>query len=154
MNPDPARNIIERKILLFAAAPGVWKALTDPEILKCWLFDTEINVISDWKTGSPIIFKGKLHGTRFEDRGTILEFVPEKVFQYTYLSWISGLADRPENYTVIEFKLEPQNSQTLLTLTQTGFLAKASYEHWNFYWNATLDILKKLVENKGIGDRK
>ena len=34
----------------------VWQALVNPDIIKQYLFDTD--VISDWKVGSPITYKG------------------------------------------------------------------------------------------------
>jgi uncharacterized protein YndB with AHSA1/START domain len=139
-------RIIEKSVLIDVPASSVWNALTNPEIIKQWLFDTEIEVISDWKPGSPIEFRGKFHGKKFEDRGTILASEPGKLLRYTYLSWISKLPDNPENYTTIEFRFLPEPGQTLLNLTQTGFRAKASFEHWNFYWNVTLGILKRVVE--------
>ena len=139
---------ILKSIIINAPVSKVWDTITNPEKMKQWLYDSDIEVLSDWKTGSPILFRGKFHGRKFEDKGTILKFEPGKVFRYSYLSWISRLPDIPENYTIIEFQLTPQEGQTLLSLTQTGFAAKASYEHWNFYWLVTLGILKGVGEGE------
>jgi uncharacterized protein YndB with AHSA1/START domain len=100
-------KIITKSISINAVVSKVWEVLTNPEIMKDWMFDSEIEVISDWKIGSPILFRGKFHGKKFEDKGKILAFEPEKVFSYSYLSWISRLPDSPENYTIIEFQLSP-----------------------------------------------
>jgi uncharacterized protein YndB with AHSA1/START domain len=59
MTDSSDTRIIEKSILIDAPSPSVWNALTNPEIIKQWLFETEIEVISDWKPGSPIVFKGK-----------------------------------------------------------------------------------------------
>lgn len=140
-------KIIERTTLINASTAVVWETLTDPSYMKKWLFDTEVEVISDWKVGSPIIFRGKFHGRKFEDHGIIQKFEPEKLFQYTYWSWISNLPDLPENNIITAFKLISEKNNTLIQLTQSNFVAKASFEHWNFYWNVTLQIIKKIAED-------
>jgi uncharacterized protein YndB with AHSA1/START domain len=59
-----------------APASKVWDAMTKPELIKKYLFDTD--VISDWKVGSPILYRGEWQGKHFEDKGKILELEPEK----------------------------------------------------------------------------
>ena len=53
-----------------APVSKVWQALINPEINKQYLFDTD--VISAWKEGSPIIYKGVWNGKPFVDKGKIL----------------------------------------------------------------------------------
>jgi len=55
----------------------------------------EIEVITDWKVGNPIVIQG-FHHRKFENQGTVWQFEPTSVLQYDYLSSISGLADKPE----------------------------------------------------------
>lgn len=140
-------KIINKTISINAPVSKVWKALTNPEIMKLWISDSEINVLSEWKAGSSIIFRGDLHGAYFENKGVILKLVPEKIFEYSYLSNISNLPDSPENYSVVRFELAAENDQTILSFTQTNFIAYTSYEHSNFYWNSALQVIKRLVEN-------
>ncbi|MCE8425412.1 MAG: SRPBCC domain-containing protein [Candidatus Methanoperedens sp.] len=40
-----------------APVDKVWEALTNPEIIKQYMFETA--VISDWKEGSQIVWKGE-----------------------------------------------------------------------------------------------
>jgi len=124
----------------------VWSALTNPALIKLWMSDSAINVISDWQVGSSIIFRGDLHWTSFENRGTIRQFDPEKVFQYSYWSSLSNLPDIPENYTEVRFVLTPTEDSTTVRLTLTNFPDEIIYKHVNFYWSVTLNILKKLCE--------
>lgn len=143
------RYMEEEKILLktldINAIPRtVWNALTNPEIIKEWLFGT--NVISEWKAGSPILFTGIWQGTEYKDKGNIIRFETEKVFQYNYWSHFSGLADSPENYTVITFELLPISTGTRLTLRQTNFPTKEGYEHSDKNWDATLQLMKSIIE--------
>jgi hypothetical protein len=48
----------------------VWEGITNLAIIKQHLFGTD--VITDWKVGSPIIYKGAREGKNYEDKGTIL----------------------------------------------------------------------------------
>lgn len=122
----------------------VWNALTNPEIIKQWLFGT--NVISECKAGSPMLFTGVWQGTEYKDKGNIIRIEPEKLFQYNYWSNFSGLADSPENYTIITFELLPISAGTRLTLKQTNFPTKEGYEHSDKNWTATLQLMKTIIE--------
>jgi uncharacterized protein YndB with AHSA1/START domain len=82
-----------------APASRVWSAITNPELIRKYLFDTE--VISDWKLGSPILYKGEWQGQAFEDKGEILDIQPEKLFVSTHWSPLSGVPDLPENYHTV-----------------------------------------------------
>jgi uncharacterized protein YndB with AHSA1/START domain len=104
---------IHKTITINAPTYKVWAALTTPELIRQWQTDDGgVEVLSDFKVGSPIRFEGRWHtGVVYKDKGTILKFEPEKVFQYTYWSEISHLPDTPENYIVIEFTLEPEQDK-------------------------------------------
>jgi uncharacterized protein YndB with AHSA1/START domain len=136
---------INKTIEINAPVSNVWDALTNPGLMQLWLWEG-VNIISDWKVGSLITFKGTYNGYNYEDKGTILKFEKEKVFQYNYWGRLSQLPDLPENYTIIEFMLTSGENKTLLKLTQSNCITYEVYAHWNFYWTVTLDILKKLLE--------
>lgn len=138
-------KILNKTIIINAPVSKIWDALTNPAIIKQWLFGT--NVISDWKVGSPILFTGEWQGTEYKDKGTILQSEKEKVFQYNYWSGFSGLADSPENYSVITFKLAPTTNGTELNLIQSHFPTETGYEHSDKNWDMTLELLKKTVES-------
>lgn len=137
---------INKTVAIYAPASKVWDALTNPELIKRWMTDDEVDVITDWKVGSPIVFRGSLHWIDFENRGTILQFEPEKVFQYNYLSSLSNLPDITENYTSIKFMLSSIEGTTTLLLTLSDFPDEVIRKHLDFYWNVTLGILKNLCE--------
>ena len=138
---------INKSITINAPAQKVWAILTTPELIKKWQTDDGgYEVISDFKVGSPIRFEGKHLGVFYKDKGVVLKFEPEKVFQYSYWNEISHLPDIPENYVVIEFKLHPEKGATLLELTVSNCPEGTIYAHWNFYWSTTLHVIKRLVE--------
>ena len=110
--------------------------------------ENEIEIITDWQVGRPMVIRGNLHGIKFENNGTVLQFEPENILRYNHLSSLSRLSDKTENYSVIEFKLTPLAEQTELTLTLSIFPTETIYKHLAFYWNATLEILKRLIEEQ------
>lgn len=123
---------------------SVWKALTDPELIKQYLFGTETEC--DWKTGSPIYFRGEYQGTKYEDKGVILAIEPRQLLRYSYWSSMSGTPDIPENYMIVSFILSRNGSSTVLTVQQDGAKNEESRKHSEQNWGFVLQGLKKVVE--------
>ncbi|RTL14158.1 MAG: SRPBCC domain-containing protein [Flavobacteriaceae bacterium] len=122
----------------------VWDALTNPEKIKVYLFGTE--TLTDWKTGSEIIFQGEYQGHQYKDKGIILDIQTDKILQYSYWSGFSGLEDKPENYSLVSYKLDKTNEKTLLTLTQTGFANEQAQQHSQTAWTNVLQQIKQMTE--------
>ena len=129
----------------------VWSAITDPDCIKQWMLDSELEIISDWQVHSPIVFRGELNGYRFENRGTIRAFEPEKIFAYDYWSTLSQgrVPEGPENTTWIRFEIEATVGGTKVTVTLANFADQSIYRHVKFYWNGTLPVLKRFCEERG-----
>ena len=141
-------KIITKTVLINAPASDVWDALTRPELMKKWMSETEVNILTDWKVGSPILMRGKLHGINFENKGTVLQFEIEKILEYSHLSSISRLPDEPKSYAILAFRLSPIETQIALTITVSNFPTQTIYKHLAFYWNVTLEILKRMIEKQ------
>lgn len=122
----------------------VWDALTNPEKIKIYLFGTE--TLTDWKTGSEIIFQGEYQGHQYKDKGTILDIKTDEFLQYSYWSGFTGLEDKPENYSLVAYKLDTTNGKTLLTLTQTGFANEQAQQHSQTAWTNVLQQIKQMTE--------
>lgn len=137
-------KILNKSVFIKASPTKVWDALTNPELIKQWLFGT--NVISDWNVGSPIYFTGEWQGTEYKDKGTILQLEKEKVFQYNYWSGFSGLPDSIEYYSIITFTLESASKGTHLNLTQSNFPTETGYEHSDKNWDTVLEVMKTVIE--------
>jgi uncharacterized protein YndB with AHSA1/START domain len=147
--PAADQRIFEKTIEIQAPASRVWQALTNPDIMKKWMMpDTELEIITEWKVGSPLLIRGNMNGKDFENRGTVLQYEPEQRLQYSHLSSISRLPDRPESYSIIGFKLQPLGERTVLTLTLSNFPNESIYKHLSFYWNVTLEVLKRMIEEQ------
>ena len=138
-------NLIAKvEVSINAPVDKVWEALTNPVLIKEYLFGTE--VVTDWKVGSPIIWKGVWQGKNYEDKGKIIGLVPEKLLETTYWSGLSGITDIPENYKKVTYELVEMGVSTKLTLTQDNNKTEEDKRHSEQNWKMVLDGLKKLLE--------
>jgi hypothetical protein len=144
LHPMRKDLIISSSIDINATAKKVWQALVTPEIIKKYLFGTE--TITDWKTGSKIVFTGEYQGQKYSDHGTILENIPEQKLSYTYWSAFTGLEDLPENYSVVSYRLNMKDNQTVLIWEQKGFASEESYNHTLAGISSVLKQIKEIVE--------
>ena len=122
----------------------VWDALVNPEAIKRYMFGT--TVTSDWKEGSPIVWKGEWKGKPYEDKGVILKLQPERVLQYSHFSPLSGQPDKPENYHTVTIELSGDKTQTLVSLSQDNNPTEEARKHSEENWKTMLASLKKLLE--------
>jgi len=131
-------------ITIDAPTSKVWDALTRPDLVKQYLFGTD--VITDWKVGSPISYKGVWQGKAYEDKGKVVQFVPGKLLVSTFWSSLEGLPDTPENYKTVTYELTAQGSQTQLTISQDNNDSEEAARHSEQNWQMVLGGIKKLVE--------
>ena len=88
-----SKFIAKTEVIINAPAAKVWEALTRPELIKQYLFGTEVT--TDWRVGSPITYRGEWKGKTFGDKGKILRNEPEKYLLSTFWRFLSGLPDAP-----------------------------------------------------------
>jgi len=138
--------IAEAKTTIHAPASKVWDAITKPNLIKQYLFNTD--VISDWKEGSPITYKGMWEGKSFEDKGKILKMEPQKMLRSTHWSPLSGVPDTPENYHTVTYQLAEKNGGTEVTITQDNNASPDEKSHSEQNWRTVLDGMKKMLEEK------
>lgn len=131
-------------ISINAPASKVWEALTNPAMIKQYLFGTD--AVSDWKVGSPITYKGVWEGKPYKDKGKVLEVIPEKLLVTSYWSSMTGDKDIPENYKKVTYILSSNDDQTILTITNDNNATAEERDHSAGNWNMVLGGLKKLLE--------
>ncbi len=136
--------IAKANITIDVPASKVWAALVNPEIVKQYMFGT--NIISDWKEGSSIVWKGEWQGRAYEDKGIILKIEPERLLVVTHYSPLSGAADIPENYHKVSYELTPKGNTTEVVLIQDNNASEEEKEHSVKNWEMMLEGLKKLLE--------
>jgi hypothetical protein len=145
MNEKP--SFTEHSILICATPINIWKVLTDPELISCWITEQQTKIVSEWNEGSAIIFESEWYGKKIQDTGWIQKLEPGKIFRYSYWSKIFRLPDLPENYAIIEFMLKDENGKTLLSVKHSNLLMEAGYDHANYYWKIALHEIRKLAES-------
>ena len=137
--------IAEATTIINAPVSKVWQALVNPEIIKQYLFGTD--VISDWKVGSPITYRGEWEGKPFEDKGKILQIEREKSLISTHWSPLSGVPDSPEKYHTVAYTLSEKGGKTEVIITQDNNSSEEERAHSEKNWQMVLEGLKKLLEN-------
>ncbi len=132
-------------ITIRASATRVWEALTKPELIKQYLFGT--NVKSDWKVGSSITYSGTWEGKSYEDKGKILQIEPGKLLVSTFWSALAGLPDVPENYKTVRYEVASAGNETKVTVIQDNNQDQEEVEHSSQNWKMVLEAMKKLLES-------
>ena len=96
--------IAHASVEINAPSAKVWDALVNPESIRQYMFGTQ--VVSDWREGGPIVWKGEWQGKSYEDKGTILQLKPGQTLQYSHFSPLSGAPDVPESYHTVTVELQ------------------------------------------------
>ncbi len=138
------QHIARASIRINAPRAKVWEALVNPAAIYQYMFGT--NVVSDWKVGSAIIWKGEWQGRSYEDKGAILQIEPGRYLTYSHFSPLSGLPDHPDNYHRVTVKLSDEGSQTHVYLSQDNNPDEQAREHSEKNWALMLAALKRFVE--------
>jgi uncharacterized protein YndB with AHSA1/START domain len=129
-----------------ASAKQVWQALTDPGLIKKYFMGAD--VATDWKPGSPITWTGEYQGKAYQDKGEIIDVVPEQRLQHTHFSPMSGQPDEPEHYHTLTYTLEQHGECTKVVLTQDNNGDEDEGERASSTWATMLEGLRKTVEER------
>jgi uncharacterized protein YndB with AHSA1/START domain len=134
-----------KRMTIHATRGEVWDALTDPDKVKQYLHGTEMS--TDWKEGSPIVWRGEWKGRSYEDKGTVLAVQPERLLRYTHWSPMGGSEDKPENYHTVTYELAGDDGTTTLTLSQDNNPSQEEADTMaDNNWGPVLNGLKEIVE--------
>ena len=131
-------------ITIDAPASKVWDALTKPDLIKQYMFGTDVT--TDWKVGSPITYKGIWEGKPYEDKGQVLQVEPQKLLVSTFWSALSGLPDVPESYQTVRYELSAEDGGTKVTISQDNNNSQEEANQSGENWKMVLDGLKKMLE--------
>ncbi|HVO39380.1 MAG TPA: SRPBCC family protein [Spirochaetia bacterium] len=132
------------RITVKATASRVWEALTDPRLVRQYLFGTDMK--ADWRVGGAITYTGVWEGKPYEDRGTILELVPKKLLKSSYWSAFSGKEDTPENRLIVIYELTESGGETALSITTGNNPTQDGADHSAGNWTTVLQKLKEILE--------
>ena len=144
--------IVKNTIVINAPASKVWDTLVNPQQTKKYMFGCE--TVSDWKTGSPLLWRGTYEGNEMVFvKGIIVDIQPGKFLAYTTIDPNNKvIEDIPENYLTVTYELKTENGQIILTATQGDYSKVGDganrYKHTvdGGGWQPILEQIKKLVE--------
>lgn len=132
-------------IVIQAPRKRVWEALTKPELVKQYFFGTDL--VTDWVPGSPLFFRGEWEGKKYEDRGTVREFEPERSLAYDYWSSFSGHEDTPERRQIVRYELADKDGGVEVKVEQSNVDTQERADHSKENWKGVLAGLKKFIES-------
>jgi uncharacterized protein YndB with AHSA1/START domain len=139
-----ANLIAKASITINAPSGKIWNALVQREAIKQYMFGT--TVVTDWREGSPIVWKGEWQGKPYEDKGVILQFKPGRTLQYSHFSPLSGVPDTPDNYHTVTIELSAEQNHTRVSLAQDNNASEEERQHSEKNWAMMLSALKAFVE--------
>lgn len=127
------------------APPGrVWEAITGPG--SAMMPGTKVE--TDWQVGHPITFSGEWQGKAFRDYGEVVGI--ESGREVSFSHW-SKTPERPADYHVVRYRLEPDGDGTRVVLGQTNVGDKPDIDdktraEFRKNWESMLGALKKAAE--------
>jgi len=134
--------VVNKRVALNASPSVVWDALTNPEITKKYFFNCA--VYSDWKEGSPIIFKGKIFLIKnIEMKGTIIKVEQDQLLKYTLKN------GKSTSQSIVTDRLSYQDGQTILSISDDvgeGEGVEKRHKRSLKGWDKILKGLKEVVE--------
>jgi uncharacterized protein YndB with AHSA1/START domain len=138
-----AGSTVTAQIETSASRTQVWQALTDPELIRRYFFGSTVE--TTWQPGAPITWSGEYDGHAYQDKGEVVEVVPEQRLVVTHFSPMSGQPDVPENYHRLTCTLHERDGGTTVRLEQDN-TPPGSEEQFRANWQAVLDGLVALLE--------
>ncbi|WP_295797236.1 SRPBCC domain-containing protein [Mucilaginibacter sp.] len=137
-------HVVKKEVSINAEPSAVWDALTDPLKTKKYFFNCK--VISSWKEGSPITFKGRMFLIfPIEMKGRILKIEPGKLLQYN----LKNTGDKSATFSTVTDTLTYKNGKTTVSITDdvgVGEGAAKRFEKSKKGWEKILKGLKAVVE--------
>jgi VCBS repeat-containing protein len=134
---------------IHAPRARVWGALVDPEQIKQYMFGT--NVVSEWRVGSPIVWRGEWKGRPYEDRGEVLRIDRGERLEYSHWSPRetdgASTADDATGRHNVTIELTGEGDRTRVLLSQDNNATEDARTHSEQNWNAMLAALKKHLES-------
>jgi uncharacterized protein YndB with AHSA1/START domain len=101
---------------IVAPASKVWRALTEPDLVKQWQYGSDL--LTTWEPGTPIIFRNEWNGQVFEQKGIVLEFIPASRLKYSLFVPRQDLEDIPEHHFFMTYELTERGGLTSLLFRQ------------------------------------
>lgn len=148
---------VKKTITLNADASIVWEALISPELTKHYMFGCK--VVSDWKVGSKIQWKGISKGKeKVYIEGIIMRIEKGKILKYAIINSDARYVDVPTNYIQVTYELSRKFGKTELVVKQGDYSkvddGKRRYSEADEGLEYILEGLKSVIEEMPAKKRK
>jgi uncharacterized protein YndB with AHSA1/START domain len=139
---------IRKSIEIDAPLQTLWRVLTENAFIPQYMFGC--NAETDWKPGSPLLWKGATDGTLYV-KGHVVLFEPPHRLVYTVIDPNASFADIPSNYLTMTCNLkERSQSSATLEIIQGDFASvedgSRRYEDSIDGGDAILVAIKRIAE--------
>ena len=102
---------VRQSIEVEAPVSALWRVLTENEFIRQYMFGC--NAESDWKPGSPLLWKGAADGVLYV-KGRVVSIDPPRRLVYTVIDPNSSIADIPSNYLTVTYELKDHGGSSTL----------------------------------------
>jgi uncharacterized protein YndB with AHSA1/START domain len=126
------------RIEVAATPEATWRALTEPETVRRYYFDTTPR--TTWEVGSTIDYVGD--DGEVAMTGEVLAFDPPRSFRHTFVPLWSGEAD---DQGTLEWTIEPIEGGSRVTLVHAGGSGQETLEGSQQLVDALVDLLGRLA---------
>ncbi len=127
----------------------VFDALTNSDAIVRFFPLSE--VVSDWRVGGEVLYRGEVDGNYFTDFGIIEKLTRPHEYQYRYWSDNHGTERLDENYSTIHYRLLREKDGTVLKPEQRNLPSKALFDIMNeLVWDSLLESLRAYVESDTV----
>jgi uncharacterized protein YndB with AHSA1/START domain len=138
--------MVTRSVVLNTTPERVWEALTHPGMTKQYLYNCEVHC--DWRSGSPLRWRGTYRGREVNEEGQILDIIPGRLIKYSGFDRLAAGDNAREGNIYITHEIIPHGRQTRLLTTLEHFEgdeSRAEYaaQQWDF---EIMPRLQSLVE--------
>ncbi len=142
---------LEYHLEIKATLSDVWDALVNPDKISQYMFGSR--AVSDWTPGSALDFYLEKDGkVKKVVKGIVLTFDEPRKLVYTVFPCGWDMEDKLENHLQTEFRVDPTDHGTMLTIIQGDFYTAAKgqkrYGDANKGWEAVLPLLKEVAEQE------
>jgi uncharacterized protein YndB with AHSA1/START domain len=148
---------IEKQVFLAAPVSRVWRALVDHREFGAWF---QVELEGPFKPGHEVA--GRVTYPGYEHlpwRALVERIEPERLFAFSWHPFALGpetdYANEPR--TLVEFRLQPRDDGTLLTVTESGFEGIPAHRRAEAFrmneqgWGQQMDNIRRYLESGRSG---
>lgn len=139
------RAALKKMITIKASAEKVWHVLMKPDLIKQWAtaFSEGTYVETDWKTGSPVVWKDK-EGD-IGARGIVVINNPNTLLKVDFYDDVNAKPSSATGEYSETYVLQPANDKTELTI-YSGLLSVTHTKQHSPLWDKAMAKIKEVAE--------